>query len=62
MHALDALGSPVRRDILIALRAQPLPLHEIVERFSISRPAASRHVKLLEDAEHAAKNNRVRAK
>lgn len=50
MHALDALGNSVRRDILVALRDRPLAVHEIAERFSISRPAISRHVRVLEDA------------
>ncbi|NUO53570.1 MAG: winged helix-turn-helix transcriptional regulator [Polyangiaceae bacterium] len=50
MHALDALGNPVRRKILLALRAGPLPLHDIASRFPVSRPAVSRHVRLLEEA------------
>lgn len=50
MHALDALGNPVRRDILVALRARPLAVHEIAARFPVSRPAISRHVRVLEDA------------
>ena len=50
MNALDALGNQVRRDILLALRERPLPLHEIARRFPISRPAISRHVRLLEEA------------
>jgi DNA-binding transcriptional ArsR family regulator len=50
MHALDALGNPVRREILVALRAGPLAVHQIAERFSISRPAISRHVRVLEEA------------
>ena len=50
MHALDALGNPVRRDILRALRSRPLAVHEIAERFPVSRPAISRHLQLLEEA------------
>lgn len=50
MHALDALGNPVRRDILLALREGPLAVHEIAARFRVSRPAISRHLRLLEDA------------
>ncbi len=50
MHALDALGNEVRRDILVALREGPLPVHEIAQRFPVSRPAISRHVRLLEEA------------
>lgn len=51
MHALDALGNPVRRDILVLLRERPLAVHEIAARFDVSRPAISRHLRLLEDAE-----------
>lgn len=50
MHALDALGNPVRRKILMTLRARPLALHEIARRFPVSRPAVSRHIRLLEEA------------
>ena len=50
MHALDALGSPIRRDILVALRKRPLAVNEIARRFPVSRPAISRHVRLLERA------------
>lgn len=50
MHALDALGSPIRREILRALRAKPLAVHEIADRFPVSRPAISRHLRTLEEA------------
>jgi DNA-binding transcriptional ArsR family regulator len=50
MHALDALGNPVRREILSALRKRPLAVHEIAERFPVTRPAISRHMRLLEQA------------
>lgn len=50
MHPLDALGNPVRRAILVALRAQPLSVVEIAERFPVSRPAISRHLAILAQA------------
>lgn len=50
MHALDALGSPVRRDILRQLQATPLTVGELAERFPVSRPAISRHLHVLRDA------------
>jgi DNA-binding transcriptional ArsR family regulator len=50
MDALDALGSPIRREILIALRSAPLPVGAIAERFAVSRPAISRHLRVLQDA------------
>ena len=50
MNALDAVGNPVRRDILGALRAAPLSVGELAERFPVSRPAISRHLRILEQA------------
>jgi DNA-binding transcriptional ArsR family regulator len=50
MHALDALGNPVRRDILRALRISPLAVGELATRFPVSRPAISRHLRVLEGA------------
>ena len=45
--ALDALGNPVGRDILVALRRGPLSVSELAERFPLSRPAISRHLRVL---------------
>jgi DNA-binding transcriptional ArsR family regulator len=50
MHVLDALGNPVRRAILQELRAGPLSVGEIAAGLPISRPAVSRHLRVLEDA------------
>lgn len=50
MHALDALGSPVRRKILEKLRTRPLSVQELAGKFPVSRPAVSRHLRILEDA------------
>ena len=61
IHALDALGSPVRREILAALRTTPLAVGELAERFPVSRPAISRHLRVLEEAglvEHRAAGTR----
>lgn len=49
IHALDALGNPVRRQILAALRRGPLPVGEIARRFPVSRPAISRHLRILRE-------------
>lgn len=49
MHALDALGNPVRRKILRQLRDSPLSVNELAARFPISRPAISRHIRVLSD-------------
>src|SRR5512135_15408 len=50
MHALDALGNPVRREILVRLRAKPATAGEIAARFPVSRPAISRHLAMLRRA------------
>ncbi len=50
MHPLDALGNPVRRRMLHTLRVKPLSVKQIAARFPVSRPAVSRHLRLLEDA------------
>lgn len=50
MHALDALGNPIRREILHALRAAPLSVGDIADKLPISRPAVSRHLRVLEQA------------
>lgn len=42
-----AIADPVRRAILVMLREQPLPAGEIAGRFMISRPAVSRHLRVL---------------
>jgi DNA-binding transcriptional ArsR family regulator len=58
MDALDALGSPVRRNILVALRKGPLSVGTLARRFPVSRPAISRHLKVLEDAGLVAQDER----
>lgn len=50
MHALDALGSPVRREILARLRHAPLSVGALSAHFPVSRPAISRHLRVLEEA------------
>jgi DNA-binding transcriptional ArsR family regulator len=50
LNVFDALGNPVRREILVRLRREPLAVADIAAEFSISRPAISRHLSLLEQA------------
>ena len=45
-----AIADPVRRRILTMLRDGPLAAGEIARRFPISRPAVSRHLRLLRDS------------
>jgi DNA-binding transcriptional ArsR family regulator len=46
----EALGDPNRREILRLLSAGDKPVHEIAAAMPISRPAVSRHLRLLKDA------------
>ncbi len=43
----QAIADPHRRDILALLARRPLPLNGIAGHFPISRPAVSKHVKIL---------------
>ncbi|MGD8717936.1 MAG: metalloregulator ArsR/SmtB family transcription factor [Candidatus Zixiibacteriota bacterium] len=47
---LKALGDPVRAAILKALCCERLSVGEIVERFHLSQPAISHHLRILRDA------------
>jgi len=59
----DALGDPTRREILRLLSDGDKPVHEIAAALPVSRPAVSRHLRLLKDAgmvaEQAAGNRRI---
>lgn len=46
----DALGDPNRRSIIQLLRAGPRSVQEIADALPISRPAVSRHLRLLKNA------------
>ncbi|MFJ9317825.1 ArsR/SmtB family transcription factor [Pimelobacter simplex] len=47
MQGARAVADPVRREILELLHAAPLPAGRIAEHFSISRPAVSKHLRVL---------------
>jgi DNA-binding transcriptional ArsR family regulator len=47
---LDALGHPTRRAVLKLLRGGPMSVGAIAEKFDISRPAISQHLRVLKDA------------
>jgi DNA-binding transcriptional ArsR family regulator len=49
--ALDALGDRNRRAILELLRTGPRSVQELADELPISRPAVSRHLRLLKHAE-----------
>src|SRR5881394_4028570 len=46
----DALGDPHRRAIVELLADQPRSVQELADALPISRPAVSRHLRLLKDA------------
>ncbi|GIF20145.1 DNA-binding transcriptional ArsR family regulator [Actinoplanes tereljensis] len=45
-----AIADPVRREILLMLRDEALSAGQIADRFAISRPAVSRHLRVLREA------------
>lgn len=45
-----AIADAVRREILLMLRDAPLSAGQIADRFAISRPAVSRHLRVLREA------------
>jgi DNA-binding transcriptional ArsR family regulator len=47
---LEALGDRHRRAIVRRLAKSPLPVHSLAAELPISRPAVSRHLRLLKDA------------
>ncbi len=49
-EVLDALGDSRRRNIVQILRHSPAPVRVIADQLPISRPAVSRHLKLLKQA------------
>ncbi len=45
----QAIADPTRRTILSLLAAQSLTLNAVAENFDISRPAISKHIKILNE-------------
>jgi len=50
VDAFAALADPVRRDLLVALVAGPARVVDLTERHRITRPAISRHLRVLGEA------------
>ena len=46
----DALGSSVRRDIIQMLSDKPMSVGDIASQLPVTRPAISKHLKLLKEA------------
>lgn len=45
-----ALSDRTRRSIIRQLADQPMPVHRIATQFRVTRPAISRHLRILKDA------------
>lgn len=45
----QAIADPVRRDIVAMLAQKPLTMNAVASRFEISRPAISKHIKILNE-------------
>ncbi len=45
----QAIADPVRREIIDILANQELSVNEVAEKFNISRPAVSKHLKILDE-------------
>ena len=45
----QAIADPVRRDIIELLSKETLSVNEVAEKFEISRPAISKHLKILNE-------------
>jgi DNA-binding transcriptional ArsR family regulator len=48
--ALIALGDPTRQEIIAILAKGPAPVNQIAEKLPVSRPAVSKHLRILVDA------------
>ena len=49
MDVAAAIADPVRRDIMMLLRSRMLTAGEIASNFEITRPAISRHLRVLRE-------------
>jgi DNA-binding transcriptional ArsR family regulator len=45
----QAIADPVRREIIDVLSESPLTVNEVATHFDISRPAISKHIKILDE-------------
>lgn len=56
----QAIADPIRRDIIMLLAEETLSVNAVAENFNISRPAISKHLKILEECELIAINKQGR--
>jgi len=45
----QAIADPIRRDIIELIAEEPLSVNDIAQKFEISRPAISKHLKILNE-------------
>ncbi|HBX64963.1 MAG: transcriptional regulator [Balneola sp.] len=45
----QAIADPTRREIFDILAGESMPVNDIAEKFDISRPAVSKHIKILNE-------------
>jgi len=45
----QAIADPVRRDIIKLLAKEPLSVNSVANKFEVSRPAISKHLKILNE-------------
>jgi len=45
----QAIADPTRREIFDLLAGESMPVNDIAEKFDISRPAVSKHIKILNE-------------
>ena len=45
----QAIADPTRREIIDLIANQSLPVNEVADKFNISRPAISKHIKILDE-------------
>ncbi|MBC8756291.1 winged helix-turn-helix transcriptional regulator [Kordia sp. YSTF-M3] len=47
----QAIADPVRRDIIELLATETLTINAVAEKFDVSRPAISKHLKILKECD-----------
>jgi DNA-binding transcriptional ArsR family regulator len=50
MEAAAAIADPIRRRVLELVRDREVPAGELADEFDVSRPAVSRHLRVLREA------------
>ncbi len=58
----QAIADPVRRDIIELVSNETLTVNEVAEKFKISRPAISKHIKILNECGIIEINQKGRAR